>query len=82
MKDTNGGPAFPTLAQSPGNGWGPEGERPAMPSSQGMSLRDWFAGQALAGMLGGALKDTSYDVITQCAFRFADAMLKAREPKP
>ena len=59
---------------------------PAWNESRGMSLRDWFAGQALAGMMaafgqgaknGGPARfheancDTAYDI--------ADAMLRARE---
>ena len=50
----------------------------------GMSLRDWFAGQALIGMLAsravypasdwGGMADEAYDA--------ADAMLKKREGSP
>jgi len=47
----------------------------------GMSLRDWFAGQALA-MLGDPGCVGSDDEIAKCAYKFADAMIKAREVKP
>lgn len=44
MSETNdGGPAFPLNS--------PSGTPEYMPARDGMSLRDWFAGQALAGMM-------------------------------
>lgn len=43
----------------------------------GMSLRDWFAGQALAGMM--ADPNVGADVATgNTAYMMADAMLEAR----
>lgn len=66
-------------------------------SEPGMALRDWFAGQVLAG---GIARDTlpDYDLIVLFgkhrtgirreeilaadAYRVADAMLAAREQKP
>lgn len=47
-------------------------------SHHGMTLRDWFAGQALAGLLvngGGATWDTD----ATDAYKAADAMLTARK---
>jgi hypothetical protein len=51
----------------------------------GMSLRDWFAGQALAGYRA---KNFNYDVghdeqgtVAKWAYEDADAMLRAREGK-
>ena len=55
---------------------------PVMYCSEGMSLRDYFAGQALAGMMGH--KDCSAwtvnEVSSDC-YAHADAMLAARERK-
>jgi len=49
----------------------------------GMSLRDWFAGKALAGMLAADPNNTSSSEIYAIAsYALADAMLKAREDKP
>jgi len=48
----------------------------------GMSLRYWFAGQALMGTLsypGGMAPPGEY---AAWAYQYADAMLKAREVKP
>lgn len=53
----------------------------------GMSLRDWFAGQALVGsmlMLGmdNEALDLSPKAVADHCFSLADAMLKAREAQP
>jgi len=59
----------------------------------GMTLRDWFAGQALAGTLANhdammkffnGLTDGQdlVDTLAEAAFETADAMLKAREATP
>lgn len=52
---------------------------------QGMSMRDYFAGQALAGILAGGFADTiPHDGISGgkeaafYAFQYADAMLAVR----
>ena len=56
---------------------------PAFPSDRfgerGMSLRDYFAGQALAGLI--ACPNTSGDekAFACNAYKFADAMLAERE---
>jgi hypothetical protein len=48
-------------------------------SSEGMSLRDYFAGQALAGMMANknAQDWTLSEVATDC-YLYADALLKHR----
>lgn len=67
-KTNNGGPAFPFPVAHGSN------------APKGMSLRDWFAGQALAGMC--AHQDTwglGVPQIAEAAFALADAMLAERE---
>ena len=47
----------------------------------GMSLRDWFAGQALCGFLAWSPNNgdqTDPDVAAERAYQYADAMLKRR----
>jgi hypothetical protein len=83
MTKTDGGPAFPVVAE---NGLGHVAD--------GMSLRDWFAGQALAGMMSGGFKpneamddDPEWEgqkdyktPFALVAYRIADAMLAERNP--
>ena len=47
-------------------------------TSDGMDLRDWFAGLAMQGMLVG---NQYFDdqVMAQAAYQLADAMIKQRE---
>jgi len=77
MSDVNdGGPAFPfgqisEITGQPINGY----------FAPGMTLRDWFAGQALAGMLANPHTWTEED-LEGAAYRYADAMLRARGVKP
>ena len=66
-------PAFPMLEPS-----GPEGMYGLQ--YRGMTMRDWFAGQALTGLLGSPnLIEKSGIVLSEAAFRIADAMLSVRE---
>jgi hypothetical protein len=51
-------------------------------AQHGITLRDWFAGQALMGMLADHHTDGSFDSFAASAYCHADAMLKAREVKP
>lgn len=48
----------------------------------GMTLRDWFAGQYLAGALADSTRDLYMHEYAEFAYECADAMLAAREVKP
>ena len=69
--DNDGGPAFP----KPGT----DAEIETCGSQRGMTLRDWFAGQALTSM--ETTDCTDYEEIAAEAYRIADAMLAEREAK-
>lgn len=75
----DGGPAFPSEQGSTPEGCWNQSYTP------GMSLRDWFAGQALAGVLPVCKEDTlgrgqsKAQVFAQRAYEIADAMLAARK---
>ena len=81
MKD--GGPAFPTTRFGKVTTYGYEGqeiEQTTEVAVPGMSLRDWFAGQALQSYLTSADSLVhGNDAIAAAAYGIADAMLKARE---
>lgn len=47
---------------------------------QGMTLRDWFAGMALTGILSNN-EFPSWDLAAQQAYNAADAMLKEKEKR-
>ena len=71
----DGGPAFPR----PSTVWNlPDGRQTGTEDQTGMSLRDWFAGQALAGMLADPEVDARTGLIAIAAYQIADAMLKER----
>jgi hypothetical protein len=48
-------------------------------TEQGMTLRDYFAAQAMQGFLGTVKVGCPDDLIALGAYNLADAMLKARE---
>jgi hypothetical protein len=73
----DGGPAFPRSAAFS------NAERTACTEQDGMTLRDWFAGQALAGMLAKyGIADSLAETTAEDCYIHADAMLRAREVKP
>jgi len=53
----------------------------ARASDSGMSLRDWFAGMALSGLIAQceppAIDGLSHDDFAACAYEMADAMIAA-----
>jgi len=75
----DGGPAFPLPASTQPNGdhqW----------QEYGMSLRDWFAGMALQGIIAkhpprsGCIEDDQDEqAFANGAYAYADAMLSARK---
>lgn len=66
-KDT---PAFP-----PNAGW-----RDNDHDCRGMTLRQWYAGQALAGMTANPEhNDTDWETIVELSFHAADAMIAAEQ---
>ena len=74
----DGGPAFPMQVNSANGNY----------NYGGMSLRDWFAGQALNGVtttangLGSLDELSRKEIMMKCAeivYEFADAMLAARK---
>ena len=75
MSANDGGPAFPVAFVQ---GMDPHGADVA-PGDRGMSLRDWFAGQALAGLLACPEVTGNEHTFPKCAYNYADAMLKARD---
>lgn len=68
----NGGSAFPSEQGFDTDGMWNQSYDP------GMSLRDYFAGQALAGNLGNPWASNSDDIAVRC-YQIADAMLAARK---
>ena len=81
MNDTphDGGPAFPHPALAD------ETFRPSYDMG-GMSMRDWYAGQALAGLLASDPASNLevpalYSAIADATFKMADAMIAARAAK-
>lgn len=75
VERNDGGPAFPVP---------PDARRKDIPAGgemDGMSLRDWFAGQALA--MGGTQPHSNSgggytDELAKWCYEVSDAMLKAR----
>lgn len=66
-----GGPAFPVRSEASDD----------QVTFRGMSLRDWFAGQALSGMMETNMCGAVWDDYAQDAYAMADAMLRKRQIK-
>lgn len=67
----DGGQAFPRAGFSGVGGFG----RPV----EGMSLRDYFAGQALAGHIASEGEGADFILYASAAYKWADAMIAARD---
>lgn len=82
-QDKDGGPAFPHVNPNYDGNWDKE------PQRAGMSIRDWFAGQAIAPYMAWSLGEPANDEVNDAesaakkyasvAYMIADAMLKERE---
>ena len=72
MPKNDGGPAFPALNPTTNL------------LHDGMSLRDWFAGQILASMIANTALSSKYteQLVAAGAYFLADAMLAEREKEP
>lgn len=73
---TKSTPAFP-VPLNPGQGWN------EMAPCDGMTLRDYFAAQAVSQIIATCANDTTHgmskaDYFAGRAYEIADAMLKAR----
>ena len=75
-KYSDGGPAFPVPKDSEG-GW-EDDDCTTWRHFHGMSLRDWFAGQAFGGIMVDPNAPPAR-VTAKIAYEIADAMLWARE---
>lgn len=78
-KKIDGGPAFPETHVHPDIEFHPTtGLTPGWHGKSGMTLRDYFAAQILAGAIN-LRPDFHQDQIAKLAYEIADAMLKERE---
>lgn len=79
---SDGGPAFPQLGRCAHECFDDNRGRTVIEerlfTSGGMSLRDYFAGQALGGVLASGTMNVPPDQHADTAYRIADAMLKER----
>lgn len=71
----NGGSAFPQIATGDGNQYT---EGYVYTIHNGMSLRDWFAGQALMAICRQMTQLSMPEEIAARSYNYADAMLAAR----
>lgn len=74
----DGGPAFPARIDQ-WNGKTGEQSEEWVHRFEGMTLRDWFAGQALAGMVAGSKGiEITPDEFAESSYQLADAMIAER----
>ena len=76
----DGGPAFPAhdyvVGEIQKDGFQKLGE------SRGMTLRDWFAGMAMAQMLASEIRKDAWahcEAVAKDAYKMADAMIAERD---
>lgn len=87
MSATNdGGPAYPRPPFTPGQPLHDSAAEAGFAATghPGMSLRDWFAGQALMGWAAGRNRPMEHEAcepasVARSCYAYADAMLRARE---
>lgn len=80
-EQNDGGPAFPTTPVS--HGYAPDVSGEGTGASPGMTLREYYAGQAIAGMLADENCNDSVENLAKGAVRCADALiaqLSAKSP--
>jgi hypothetical protein len=70
-----GGPAYPVPAEQ----YVSDGVSISIQAYHGMSLRDWFAGQALAGMMVSDSPHIETKQYALACYEMADAMIEARK---
>lgn len=83
-KPKDGGSAFPRVEAWQANGFGSAANTgyDVTKAVAGMSLRDYFAAKAMAGMTGGGWRpesDEARATLARDAYKVADAMLAQRE---
>lgn len=85
----DGGPAFPRPASENTEGGTLHDGNYMVPEHDGMSLRDWFAGQAMAGWFGSYGPEHDHPAtggyaltVARHAYAMADAMIEARDEVP
>ena len=79
-QNNNGGPAFPVHGGGMLDGEQDDARNQILQG--GMTLRDWFAGQALMGLCADPSNHELYDDehdAAKSAYDIADAMLEARK---
>lgn len=81
MNKSDGRPAFPKSVSKIENHTGYE----YSDNQDGMSLRDWFAGKAMQGIMSNSnyrtwvMSKEDMALISECAYEQSDAMLAERE---